>query len=104
MKYFIYNVMTYSPKNKAQKEICDFVRKYENLLIYGEDNFNIIHDEIIEKIMSINEKYPKTKPILFENSDSQMRCKASGALDGYVFLISYKRVKHEFPKGGKNEY
>lgn len=61
MMYFVQTFNTYSPKNRACKELLDFVQKFERVLIKDELSLDAMIEEIRLGTQEINEKYPKLK-------------------------------------------
>lgn len=46
MMYFVQTFNTYSPKNRACKELLDFVQKFERVLIKDELSLDAMIEEI----------------------------------------------------------
>lgn len=92
--YITTNLTVYQPKNKACKELCDFVRPYEYIIISDDLSLDALIEEIRTKVNEINSKYPRIKPIKF-GADNE-RINASVFTNGcpdYVFFLSYKKVR-----------
>ena len=100
MMYFVQTFNTYSPKNRACKELLDFVQKFERVLIKDELSLDSMIEEIRLGTQEINEKYPKLKKkLLFSSkrlSDKLHRVEASIVSMGcpdYVFFMDVCKVR-----------
>ena len=63
--YFIYNLSTYSAKNKACLELLYYIKQYDHVLIQDIYSLNALSKSIETKITEINELHPKMRPIFF---------------------------------------
>lgn len=66
MMFFVQNLSTYAPKNRAWKKLTDYVGRFENVLIKDECSRSALVEELRVKIDEINAQHPKLKPIRFK--------------------------------------
>lgn len=108
MMYITTNLIIYQPKNKACKELCDFVKKYAYILLKDELSLDAMIEEIRTKVNDINSTYPKLKPLKFGASENRINTSifTQGSPD-YIFFIDYHKVRsiyqfseHIIEKGG----
>lgn len=65
--YFVYSLQPYSPKNRAWRELLEYVKQYEYVLIKDEISLDALIEELRMKVSEINTKYPKLKQIRFSS-------------------------------------
>lgn len=65
MMFFVQHLQTYAPKNRAWRELVEFVKKYEDIIVKDEISLDALKDEIRIKIEQLNADHPKLKPIRF---------------------------------------
>ena len=46
MMFFVQHLQIYAPKNRAWKKVCDYVAKYENVLVRDELGLDELNEEI----------------------------------------------------------
>lgn len=100
MLYFVNHLFTYSAKNKACKELLDFIKQFEYVQIQNECSLDALCIFIEEKISEINMTHPKLRPIHFERDNSSGRISASikpltGSPD-YIFFMDICQVRGTF--------
>lgn len=78
MRFFVQHLSTYAPKNRAWKEVTDYVTKFERVLIPDEISRDALVEELRLKTEEINAQHPKLKPIRF----------SAGNLDSTSFRVS----------------
>ena len=61
MMFFVESLQTYSPKNKACKNLLEYVGKYKYVLIKDEISLDALKEELRIKVDEINAEYPKLK-------------------------------------------
>ena len=93
MMYFVQHLQTYAPKNRAWRELVEFVKKYEYILIKNEVSVDALKEEIRIEIERLNMDSPKLKPIRYSFGhigDGMIRLDASvdkmGCSDQIFFL------------------
>lgn len=65
MMFFVQHLQTYAPKNRAWRELVEFVKKYEDIIVKDEISLDALKDEIRIKVEQLNTDHPKLKPIRF---------------------------------------
>lgn len=108
MMFFVQSLCTYIPKNKAWKELCDYVGQYKDVLIKDECSLDALIEEIRAKINQINAAHPKLKQIRFSSGLSKRidaTVDKSGCPDTIFFMdICKVRSIYQFSgKGGSDE-
>lgn len=63
--FFIQHLQTYVPKNRAWKKVCDYVEKYQEVLIKDELALDALKEELRLMVEKINTEHPKLKPIRY---------------------------------------
>ena len=63
MMYITTNLTTYSPKNKACAEICDFIKSFEYIIVADECSLDAMIEEIRVKAAQINANNPRVRPM-----------------------------------------
>ncbi len=93
MKYFAKIRATYVPKNRAHKEIQDYVLSIDNNLLNSEEHKDRFIADIKEKLTDINTKNNRCKDIFLSGWDAPghvINVSVSGN-----FSMSIYHVKHE---------
>jgi len=93
MKYFAKIRAIYVPKNKAHKEIQDYVLSIDSNLLNSEEHKNRFIADIKEKLTDINTRNNRCKDIFlgdWYSSDHAINVSVSGN-----FSMSIFQVKHE---------
>lgn len=109
MHYFIDNIKTYSSVNKKGKELQLFVRQFDRHLIADECSLDALKCDIEHKIKIMNEKYPRSRPVLLNVFDGgkggQWTILVEHDSDSIVCIISYEKVLGYYALGNKiNEF
>lgn len=64
MQYFIYHVYTPAKANKKGRELQDFVKKLDKLLVADECSLDALMCDIEHQIKIVNKKYPRSSPVI----------------------------------------
>ena len=96
MYFFIDNIKTYASVNKKGRELQLFVRQFDRHLIADECSLDALKCDIEHQIKIMNEKYPRSRPVLLEvfnsGKDGQWTILVENDSDSIVCIISYKKV------------
>ena len=96
--YCIYNLSTYSAKNKACLELLYYIKQYDHVLIQDIYSLNALSKSIETKITEINELHPKMRPIFFHKESITEKITAfveyPGGEIGYLFIMNICRVRN----------
>lgn len=96
MHYFIDNIKTYASVNKRGRELQIFVQQFDRHLIADECSLDALKCEIEHQIKVMNEKYPRSRPVLlkvFDNGKAgQWTILVENDSDSIVCIISYEKV------------
>lgn len=65
MMFFVQHLQTYAPKNRAWKKVCDYVAKYEYVLVRDELALDALKEELRLMVEKVNTEHPKLKPIRY---------------------------------------
>lgn len=65
MMFFVQHLQIYAPKNRAWKKVCDYVAKYENVLVRDELALDALKEEIRLMVEKTNVEHPKLKSIRY---------------------------------------
>lgn len=99
MMFFVYHLQTYAPKNRSWRELVEFVKKYEYIIVKDEVSLDALKDEIRIKVEQLNTDHPKLKPIRYsgghigggtirmESSVNQVGC------PDMIFIIDICKVR-----------
>lgn len=63
--FFVQHLQTYAPKNRAWKKVCDYVAKYEYVLVRDELALDALKEELRLMVEKVNTEHPKLKPIRY---------------------------------------
>ena len=113
MMYFAHSLTTYSPKNRKNKELLEFIASREDILLPSEIDKDAFFEEIRNKVTYLNAKYPKVKEIKVTHSRYDIRASVrdnSGCPDE-IFILRITRVRSTYrftesqliPEGGRND-
>lgn len=97
MMFITTHLQTYSPKNRACQELCDFIKNFEHIVIADECSLDAMVEEITLQIANIKARYPKIKPIYLSRTNSRIEAiiSSQGSPD-YVFFLDYHKVKSTY--------
>lgn len=90
--YFIDYLQCYSGQNRKGSELQEHVSQYYRSLISSEKMRDTIIQDIIEKINTLNEKYPKVKKLVLSKTETSLVVSHDGMEDRNVFIMSFSRV------------
>lgn len=99
MMHFVHSLQTYSPKNRACRELIEFIKPFEYILIKDECALDALCCSIETKIKEINSAHPKLRPIRYAWNASLKRIDASilsGGSPDMVFILDICRVRSIF--------
>lgn len=65
MMFFVQHLQTYAPKNRAWKKVCDYVTKFEYVLVRDELALDALNEELRLMVEKVNAEHPKLKPIRY---------------------------------------
>lgn len=104
MMFFIHHVQTYSNVNKKGREMCEFAKSFDHLLITDECALDSLKCSFEAKAKELNEKYPKTKEITFsgghfDSLDGQLSVRVGNDDNQPVCFISYSSVRGYYSFG-----
>lgn len=95
--FFAHNLTTYSPKNKKNAELVEFVKSKENVFIPSELDKDAFVMEISTKIDELNVKYPKVKEIKLVADNYGVRASIySNGVPDEVFILRITKVRSVF--------
>lgn len=63
MSYFIDYIKTYANVNRKGRELQIYVQQFEHYLIEDENSLKALKYDIERRIMVMNEKYPRSRPV-----------------------------------------
>lgn len=97
-KYFINYLRTYAPKNKKCKLISDFISQFEYHLISDNEDLISFFSDIRKEVEGINEKHPKIKKLIVNQSKNYIGVKMEGSLDDDVCSLHIVNIKGRYKK------
>lgn len=96
MRYFIDNVKTYANVNKKGRTLQIYVQQFDRHLIADECSLDALKCDIENHIRSMNEKYPRSRPIrldVWEDAKGgQWTILVGDNSDSIVCIMSYEKV------------
>lgn len=104
MMFFIHHVQTYSNVNKKGREMCEFAKAFDRLLITDQCALDSLKCSFEAKVNELNQKYPKTKAItfsagVFDSQDGQFSVRVGNDDNQSVCFISYASVRGYYSFG-----
>lgn len=104
MMFFIHHVQTYSNVNKKGREMCEFAKAFDRLLITDQCALDSLKCSFETKVNELNQKYPKTKAItfsagVFDSQDGQFSVRVGNDDNQSVCFISYASVRGYYSFG-----
>ena len=98
MMYYIEKPQTYSPSNRKCREVCEFIKKFENCLITDVISLDALKEEIRHKLEELNEAYPRTKRLVLRADNSRLDCCPEGRECNYeyVFIMTIHPVRKTY--------
>ena len=102
--FFIHHVQTYQNVNRKGKEMCEFAKVYERILIADKCALDALKCEFEETVKALNEKYPNQKLLTFSgyheiSSGGQWNVKIENDEYKPVCFISYSQVRGHYSFG-----
>lgn len=112
MMYFVQHLQTYAPKNRAWRELVEFVKKYEDIIVKNDVSLDALKDEIRIEIEKLNADHPKLKSIRYsagQLSVGMVRLDASVNQVGcpdmiFILDICKARSVYQFSEKGEIEW
>ena len=96
MKYFIDNIKTYASANNKGRALQRFVLQFDRHLIADECSLDALKCDIEHQIKVMNEKYPRSRPVLLDVHDTgkggKWTIQIEDDSDSIVCIISYEKV------------
>lgn len=96
MSYFIDYIKTYANVNRKGRELQIYVQQFEHCLIDDENSLKALKYDIECRIMAMNGKYPRSRPVRLDVFDDgragQWSILVEHDSDSIVCTISYKKV------------
>lgn len=104
MMFFIHHVQTYSNVNKKGREMCEFAKAFDRLLITDQCALDSLKCSFEAKVNELNQKYPKTKAItfsagVFDSQDGRFSVRVGNDDNQSVCFISYVSVRGYYSFG-----
>lgn len=94
MMFFVHNLVTYAPKNKACQELCEYVDRYKYVLIKDEISLDALKEEIRMRVEQINAAHPKLKQIHVSLDSSRIDASIDkGGCPDLVFFMDICKVR-----------
>lgn len=92
--YFISHIRMLKPANKMQEEMCDFIGRFEHLLIGDELSYDALKLSIRCKIDELHAQYPRvTKLVMTVYDNRHISVGPEMKVDTYVFIMQVDKVK-----------
>ena len=96
MSYFIDYIKTYANVNRKGRELQIYVQQFEHYLIEDENSLKALKYDIERRIMVMNEKYPRSRPVRLDvfsdDRTGQWTILLKHDIHSIVCIISYKKV------------
>ena len=96
MSYFIDYVKTYANVNRKGRELQLYAEQFDRHLIEDESSLLALKCDIEHRIMMMNEKYPRSRPVRLnvfsDGRTGQWTILVEHDSDSIVCIISYKKV------------
>ena len=96
MSYFIDYVKTYANVNRKGRELQLYAEQFDRHLIEDESSLLALKCDIENRIMMMNEKYPRSRPVRLnvfsDGRTGQWTILVEHDSDSIVCIISYKKV------------
>ena len=96
MSYFIDYIKTYAIVNRKGRVLQIYVQQFEHHLIEDESSLLALKCDIEHRIMMMNEKYPRSRPVRMDvfndGRTGQWTILVEHDSDSIVSIISYKKV------------
>lgn len=97
MMYITTNLTTYSPKNKACAEMCDFINSFEYIIIADECSLDALIEEIRAKAAQINANNPRVRPMRIDVNENRVTAIIDSSCPrDHVFFLCYHKVRSTY--------